>query len=373
MNITPLIEKLRHNFADIERRMSDPAIFDNRQEYEKLSREHQRLSDLLSRDDELMKLKSELGANKEMLSDENDEEFRMMIETDIKKLEQDIKRLDAAVLSLIVPDNEIDCRNTIVEIRPAAGGDEAALFAGDLFRLYTKFAERMRWRTEVFHIQGSALGGIKEVAFSLEGKNVYRFMKLESGVHRVQRVPTTEASGRIHTSTVTVAVLPEAKDVEIDIKPDDLRIDVFRSSGPGGQSVNTTDSAVRITHIPTGMSVASQQEKSQHRNKEIAMRILRSRILEAKQREEAEKHAVERRTQIGTGDRSERIRTYNYPQNRVTDHRYGVSIYNLPEFLEGDISGFLEEIIALENAKQLEEELNEAHNFGNEIRDEIAR
>ena len=357
LDIAPLIEKIRTNFADIEKQLSDPAIFSERQKFESISREHQRLSSLLTAYDQLAQYRKELIDNQSMLNDETDPEFKDVISADIKELEEKIKHYDVKVLSLILPPSENDSRNTIIEIRPAAGGDEAGLFCGDLLRMYLKFAEHKNWRSEILHLSESAIGGIKDVAFSIEGENVFRFMRLESGVHRVQRIPTTETSGRIHTSTVTVAVLPEAKEVDIKINPEDLRVDVFRSSGPGGQSVNTTDSAVRVTHIPTGFSVASQQEKSQHRNKEIAMRLLRSRVLEAKQKEEEAKHAAKRKTQIGTGDRSERIRTYNYPQNRVTDHRYGLSYHNLPEMIDGDIGALIDEILAMDTTRQLEEEL----------------
>ena len=357
MDTAPYIEKARVSFTEIEKQLSDPSIFGDRQKFESVSREHQRLSNLLTAYDNLSKFKRELTENQQLLEEENDPEFKEVISADIAELEGKIKHSDLTVLSLILPSDENDSRNTIVEIRPAAGGDEAGLFSADLLRMYLKFAESKNWRTEILHLSESAIGGIKDVAFSIQGENVFRFMKFESGVHRVQRVPTTETSGRIHTSTVTVAVLPEAKEVDVKISPDELRIDVFRASGPGGQSVNTTDSAVRVTHIPTGLSVASQTEKSQHRNKDIAMRLLRSRLLEAMQKEEAQKHADQRKTQIGTGDRSERIRTYNFPQNRVTDHRFGLSYHNLPEIIDGDIGPLMEEIIVADTTRQLEEEL----------------
>ena len=278
---------------------------------------------------------------------------------DNAELETRIQALDLKVLTQILPPSPNDSRNTIVEIRPAAGGDAAALFAADLVRMYCRFAETRKWRVETLSRTDTPRGGLKDISFCLSGDAVYHDMQFESGVHRVQRIPTTETSGRIHTSTVTVAVLPEAEEIEIEIRPQDLRIDVFRSQGPGGQSVNTTDSAVRITHEPSGLSVASQQEKSQHRNREIAMRILRSRLLEMKQEEEAAKHAAKRKSQVGTGDRSERIRTYNFPQNRVTDHRYGLSWHNLPGMLEGDIGQMFDEIIALDTTRRLEAELAE--------------
>ena len=358
MDLAPLIKKIKVNFNEIEVQLSNPEIFEDRQNYEKISREHQRLLSLISIYDELENCENELNDNMQLLENEDDDEFCEVIRTENTSLEEKIAIINNKVINLILPPGENDSRNTIVEIRPAAGGDEAGLFSNDLLRMYQKLAERKKWRIEILHMTESSVGGLKDAAFSMTGDNVYRSMQYESGVHRVQRIPTTETSGRIHTSTVTVAVLPEAKDIEIKVSPEDLRIDVFRSSGPGGQSVNTTDSAVRITHIPTGLSVASQQEKSQHRNKEIAMRILRSRILEARQLEETEKHARERKTQIGTGERSERIRTYNFPQNRVTDHRFGVSHFNLPQILEGEIELLIEEIIAVDSKRKLEEEVN---------------
>ena len=254
----------------------------------------------------------------------------------------------------MLPADENDSRNIIVEIRPAAGGDEAALFAGELARAYMRYADSKGWKTELLEENSSELGGVKSISFSLAGDDVYMYMKFESGVHRVQRVPVTEAAGRTHTSTVTVSIMPEAEAVEINIRPEDLRFDVFRSSGPGGQSVNTTDSAVRVTHIPTGVSVASQQEKSQHRNKEIALRILYARLLEAKQAEEAAKKSADKLSQVGTGDRSERIRTYNFPQNRVTDHRYNISSFDLPAVMEGEFERVIEPILALDAEMRFE-------------------
>ena len=239
-------------------------------------------------------------------------------------------------------------------MQPAAGGDEAALFTSELFRAYLYFAEKQGWKVEILEQSDTDLGGVKNVSFSLSGCDVYSKMKFESGVHRVQRVPATEAGGRIHTSTITVSVMPEAEEVELDIRQEDLRFDVFRSSGPGGQCVNTTDSAVRVTHIPTGLSVASQQEKSQHRNKEIAIRILYARLLERKQSEEAAKQAADKRSQVGTGDRSERIRTYNFPQNRVTDHRFNVSTFDLPKLMQGELDLILNPIFKLVCEQQLD-------------------
>lgn len=356
IDVVTIIAKVRHEHAEIERKLSVPGVFSDRQQSASLSREHQRLSALLAQADIITRLQTELAQNKSMLEQETDAALRELILADIQRVMEQLPATEAQLLALAIPPGDNDSRNTLVEIRPAAGGDEAGLFADDLFRMYVKFAERQKWKMELLHISEGALKGIKEVAFALMGADVYRKMQFEAGVHRVQRIPVTEASGRIHTSTVTVAVLPEPKEVDIEIRPDELRIDVYRSSGPGGQSVNRTDSAVRITHLPTGVAVASQQERSQHRNKEIAMRILRARLLEAKQQEERKKHADERKTQVGTGERSERIRTYNFPQNRVTDHRYGISCYNLSEIMDGGLHVLLDQVLALDSKRRLHAE-----------------
>jgi peptide chain release factor 1 len=328
-------------------------------EYQSLNREYQQTKRLLDSYRECERARSEIADNRELLEVEEDEEFRAVIEADLEELEAKVERLDKEIKTLILPPHPNEGRNVIVEIRPAAGGDEAGLFAGDLYRMYSRYAEEKGWKMETLEVAENAVGGFKEVSFSLQGDTAWSEMHLESGVHRVQRVPATETQGRIHTSTVTVAVLAEAEDVDVEIRAEDLRIDVYRSSGPGGQCVNTTDSAVRITHIPTGLMVASQQEKSQHRNREIAMRILRSRMLEQLQAEEDAKNAAERRGQIGTGDRSERIRTYNYPQNRVTDHRFNVTLYDLSNIMEGGLGELLGEIRALEAERLLADELGE--------------
>ena len=348
------INKLKERFKDLEQRLADPGIFSRQQEYREVSREHQKLTVLFKKYDRWVTATAELNDNRVLLNEEEDEEMKSMVSADIQKLEEETVLLESKVRVSLMPPDPNDNRDIIVEIRPAAGGDEAALFAGDLYRAYTRFAEIKGWKFEVLDFTGSSLGGIKEVIFSLTGGDVYSFMKYEFGVHRVQRIPTTESGGRIHTSTITVSVLPEAEDVEIDIRQEDLRFDYFRSSGPGGQCVNTTDSAVRVTHIPTGISVASQQEKSQHRNKATALRILRAKLLEKEQQEEAAKQADSKRQQIGSGDRSERIRTYNFPQNRVTDHRYGVSIYDLPSIMEGEFESLFDQIRAVDSERSIQ-------------------
>lgn len=362
MTLAPHIEKAEKRLAEVEDALakfdfSSPTA--DRKEYEDLNREYQRLRTLIDLWNTLTKAEGDLAANLEMVEAEDDEEFIEVIQADIEVLKSTIEKAELEIKTLVLPPAQFEDRNIIVEIRPAAGGDEAGLFAGDLFRMYSRYSENRGWKTEVLELSESDVGGLKNVSFSVQGDNVYRFLKFESGVHRVQRIPATESGGRIHTSTVTVAVLPEADDVDLEIKNEDLRFDVFRSSGPGGQSVNTTDSAVRITHIPSGLSVASQQEKSQHKNRATAMRILRSRLLEMKQAEEAAKNAAERKSQVGTGDRSERIRTYNYPQSRVTDHRFKISRHDLPDIMEGNIQDLLNQMIAINVEQRLAAEVAE--------------
>ena len=352
--IKEYIDKLRARGAELEAKLADPAIYAKPDDCRRVTQEHRKLETLFSDFDAWVRSKRELEENHALLTSESDAELRELISSDIAALEERSAALEAKIQLSLLPPDPNDDKNIIVEIKPAAGGDEAALFAGELLRAYLHFAERQEWKIEILDESQTDLGGVKNVSFSLSGADVYSLMKYESGVHRVQRVPTTEAGGRIHTSTVTVAVMPEAQEVELDIDPEDLRFDVFRSSGPGGQCVNTTDSAVRVTHIPTGLSVASQQVKSQHRNKEIALRILYARLLEIKQREEAAKQAADKRSQVGTGDRSERIRTYNYPQNRVTDHRFNVSSFDLPRVMEGEFELVLDPIRRIVCEQQLE-------------------
>ena len=354
-DIAGYIENLHGRFAELEAALADPAIYARGAECRRVSQEHRKLETLFRKFDDWRKALAELADNREMLTAETDAELRELIAADIADLEEKAQKLEADIQISLLPPDPNDAKNIIVGIKPAAGGDEAALFAGELFRAYMKFAEKKGWRIEVLDQTDTELGGIKDVSFSLSGDEVYSLMKYESGVHRVQRVPATEAGGRIHTSTVTVAVMPEAEEVELDIRPEDLRFDVFRSSGPGGQCVNTTDSAVRVTHIPTGIAVASQQEKSQHRNKEIALRILYARLLEHKQQEEADKQAADKRSQVGTGDRSERIRTYNFPQNRVTDHRFNVNTFDLPKLMEGDLDLILDQILMIACERRLDQ------------------
>jgi peptide chain release factor 1 len=352
--ISKHIEHLKNRFEELELRMQDPALFSKQKEYRSVSREHQQLTGLFENYSRWVKALEELEENRALMSSEEDEELKEMVQLDIDSLDDEVSVLESKVMLLLLPPDPNDGRNIIVQVKPAAGGDEASLFAGEMLRAYTRFAENLGWKTSTLEYTGSDLGGIKDAVLSFQGDDVYSHMKFESGVHRVQRIPTTESGGRIHTSTITVSVLPEADQVdEIAIPDSDLRIDVYRASGPGGQCVNTTDSAVRITHVPTGIVVTSQQEKSQHKNKAQAMRILSAKLLELRQKEEAAKHASAKRDQVGTGDRSERIRTYNFPQNRVTDHRYGITSYDLPKFMEGDMLPGITQIMTTDCERRL--------------------
>ena len=339
--------------AEVETELGDPKVFENNRRAQDLGREYARLKNLVNLGDRLLKAQEELEENR-ALADGDDPEMAEMAAEEIPALEEEIPRLEKEVQFGLVPPDPTDSRNTIVEIRAGAGGDEAGLFVGDLYRMYTHFATAQGWTHELMESNAAELGGFREVVFALNGEEVYKQMKFESGVHRVQRVPATEASGRIHTSTVTVAVLPEAEEVDVEIDPNDLEVDVYRSSGPGGQSVNTTDSAVRLTHKPTGLVVTCQDEKSQHKNKAKAMKVLRSRLLDLRIAEEQAKYAAERKAQVGTGERNERIRTYNFPQNRVSDHRIELTLHSLPQFMEGEIG---EMVLAL-GQHDLEEKLN---------------
>lgn len=360
MDLVPHIAKTEERFKQAEAELAE---FDfgageaGQRRYEALNREYQRLSALMGLWHAAEQARQDLAGTRELLDSEDDPDFLEEVNRDIERLEPQIASLDQQLKAALLPPHPYEERNLIMEIRPAAGGDEAGLFAADLLRMYTRFVESRNWKTEVLESSENDLGGIRSAVFSVQGASAYRFLGLESGVHRVQRIPVTESGGRIHTSTVTVAVLPEAEEVDLRIDPQDLRFDVFRSSGPGGQSVNTTDSAVRVTHVPSGLSIASQQEKSQHRNKEIALRILRSRLLEIHAQEAAAKNAAERRQQVGSGDRSERIRTYNFPQNRVTDHRFGVTRHDLGGVMEGQLDGLLAEIMAANAERRLAAEL----------------
>ena len=352
-----LVDKLQvieDKFMDLEQRISDPEVIARQDEWRKLTRQHSQLSETVETFRTYKKVLAGIDEAMEVIEDKSmDEEFREMAQEELKDLKPQKEELEEKLQILLLPKDPNDDKNIIIEIRGGAGGDEAALFAGDLFRMYTKYAESQGWRCEIIDANEPELGGFKEVIFSVDGENVYSKMKFESGVHRVQRVPATETQGRVHTSTVTVAVLPEVDDVEIEINDKDLRIDVYRSSGNGGQCVNTTDSAVRITHIPTGTVVACQDEKSQLKNKEKAMKVLRARLYEVAEAERLAGIAEDRKSQVGTGDRSERIRTYNYPQGRVTDHRIGLTLYKLDSFMNGDIEEVINALITADQAEKM--------------------
>lgn len=337
------IERLRDKRAALEMELSDPALAAQHGKFRKRLAEHAHIAEIVRVGEVYLNLLETRAESEAFLnSDENDQELITVARAEWAEAEEKLPAAERAVMMALLPPSPDDSRNTIMEIRAGTGGDEAALFAGDLFRMYSHYAEQRGWKVTILDAAPATRGGFKEVICSVEGDGVYRRLKYESGGHRVQRVPVTEASGRIHTSAATVAVLPEADEVEIDIRPEEVRVDIFRSSGPGGQSVNTTDSAVRLTHLPTGLIVQCQDEKSQHKNKDKAMRVLRARLLERKRDEEDAREADVRRTQIGSGDRSMRIRTYNFPQNRMTDHRIGLTLYHLDRIIEGDLDELMD-------------------------------
>ena len=347
MDFGPYIERFARRFAEVEAALSDPKAFDNPQRAQELSKEYARLKALVAHGQAYLKTLAELQDNRKLMQAEPAEsELGQMAREEVSRLEAEEKRLGQELQWGILPPDPADSRNTIIEIRGAAGGQESALFAADLYRMYTRYAENQGWKVENLDSSASDLGGYKEVIFQITGQDVFKRLKYESGVHRVQRVPATEAQGRIHTSTCTVAVLPEAEEVDIELKPEDLDISVCRASGPGGQGVNTTDSAVQIIHKPSGLIVRCADQRSQQKNKARALTVLRSRLLEQKVAEENAKYAAQKKAQVGTGERNERIRTYNFPQNRVTDHRIDVTLYNLPAVLDGALDPIIEPLMA---------------------------
>jgi len=347
------LDFLTDKYKDLSEKISDPEIIANNAVWTKYVKEHAEIEPVVTKYQQYKKTVSELAEARKMLADAKDKELEDLIKSEIAELSDRKEALEEELKVLLLPKDPNDEKNVFVEIRAGTGGEEAALFAGTLFRMYNRYAERRGWKAEIISANETNIGGFKEVVFMLEGKGAYSRLKYESGVHRVQRVPTTESGGRIHTSAATVAVLPEAQEVDIEINPNDLRIDVFRSSGHGGQSVNTTDSAVRITHLPTGLVVSCQDEKSQLKNKEKALKVLRARLLDMEMARQNEEIAQSRKSQVGSGDRSERIRTYNYPQGRVTDHRIGLTLYQLESFLDGDLDEMIDALVTSDQAEKL--------------------
>ena len=347
------LDFLTDKYKELNLKISDPEIIADNTVWTKYVKEHADIEPVVIKYREYKKTVSELSDAKEMLEEAKDKEFEEMVKNEIAELTDKMETLEQELKFLLLPKDPNDEKNVFVEIRAGTGGEEAALFAGTLFRMYNRYAERRGWTSEIISSNATNIGGFKEVIFMLEGKGAYSRLKYESGVHRVQRIPSTESGGRIHTSAATVAVLPEAQDVDVDINPNDLRIDVFRSSGHGGQSVNTTDSAVRITHIPTGLVVSCQDEKSQLKNKEKALKVLKARLLDMEIARQNQEIAQSRKSQVGSGDRSERIRTYNYPQGRVTDHRIGLTLSQLENFLDGDLEEMIDALITSDQAEKL--------------------
>ncbi|NPV90718.1 MAG: peptide chain release factor 1 [Firmicutes bacterium] len=348
------LKSLEEHYEELNRLLGDPAVIANQAEFQKYAKSQAGLTEIVTAYREYRGVVQGIEDTRAMLGEKIDAELRELAEVELEELRERRDDLEHRLKILLLPKDPNDEKNVIMEVRAGTGGDEAALFAGDLFRMYGRYAENRGWRAEILSANETSIGGFKEIIFLIEGQGAYSRLKFESGVHRVQRVPETEASGRIHTSAATVAVLPEAEEVEVDINPNDVRVDIFCSSGPGGQSVNTTQSAVRLTHIPTGIVVSCQDEKSQHKNKDKAMRVLRARLLDRAQEEQHGELASARRSQIGSGDRSERIRTYNFPQGRVTDHRVGVTLYRLESVLGGEIDEFIDALITSAQAEQLQ-------------------
>jgi len=350
-----MIDKLKEiiaHFKSLEKKMADPSLINDQKLYTEMAREHRRLSPIVEKSNQFISVSNQLNDDIEILkSDDND--LKEIAKTEIEELNKELEKLEKELKILLLPHDPTDDKNTIIEIRAGTGGDEAALFASDLYRMYTRFAERNSWKCSVMESNTIGIGGFKEIIFSVEGDGVYGLMKFESGVHRVQRVPKTETSGRVHTSAATVAVLPEAQEADIEVIDSDLKIDTYRASGAGGQHVNKTESAIRITHIPTGVVVTCQDETSQHKNKAAALKVLRSRLLAAQKEKIAKERATARKNMVSTGDRSAKIRTYNFPQGRITDHRINFTEYNLEAIMDGQISSVIENLKLAEQQDQL--------------------
>lgn len=344
---------LEDTYKDLTEKISDPEIINDQKVWQKYMKEHADLEPIIMKYREYKAVLDAIAESKEILQEESDEELRELAKMELSDMESQVEPLEEELKLLLVPKDPNDEKNVIVEIRGGAGGDEAALFAGDLLRMYSRYAERKGWKVSMLSSNETGVGGYKEVSFMIKGKGAYSRLKYESGVHRVQRIPSTESGGRIHTSTATVAVLPEVEDVEVEINDNDIRIDVFRASGNGGQCVNTTDSAVRITHLPTGEVVSCQDEKSQLKNKEKAMKVLKARLYDRALADQQKEISAERKSQVGTGDRSERIRTYNFPQGRISDHRINLTLYKLDSFLDGDIDEMIDALITVDQTEKM--------------------
>ncbi|MDP2627840.1 MAG: peptide chain release factor 1 [Candidatus Rokubacteria bacterium] len=349
------LRQLEERYQELSRRLSDPQVIGQQAEYAKMAKAASELAEMVQKFADYKALLARISEAGHILAEDTDREMREMAQAEIDDLTARQAALEEELRSLLLPRDPNDQRNVFVEVRAGAGGDEAGLFAADLARMYTKYAESQRWKVEVMDSHPTGVGGFKEIVFFIQGRGAWSRLKFERGVHRVQRVPATESSGRIHTSTVTIAVLPEAEDVDIRVEDKDVRVDVYRSSGPGGQGVNTTDSAVRLTHLPTGLVVTCQDERSQIKNRAKAMRVLKARLLERAQEERAAAIAADRRSQVGTGERSERIRTYNFPQGRVSDHRIGLTLHRLPAVLEGDLNEIIDGLTAWDQGRKLAE------------------
>lgn len=353
MNIEAKLQQVRERFDEVTAAMSDPAVFDDPEHYTELTKEHSELKELVEYYDRWKHIRHQIKGNQELIDEGDEPEITEMAKVENQELKPKLEKLEEEIKFKLIPKDSDDSKNVIVEVRSGTGGDEAAIFAGDLFDMYRRYADKMGWKQSVMSLSESDKGGFKEIVFSLEGDEVYGKMKYESGVHRVQRVPDTETQGRVHTSAATVAVLPEAKDVDVEINTADLRVDTFRASGAGGQHVNKTDSAIRITHEPSGVVVECQQERSQHQNKEKAMVMLRSKLYEMEEERLRKERDEERKSQISTGDRSAKIRTYNYPQSRLTDHRINLTLYNLDDIMKGEIEEVVEALRVQDNLDKL--------------------